>query len=77
MRLTINLASQKYEDVRQFYIRWSAAIAVSALLMLVLIALAWRNFSNSSDSGKRIRQLQAEIADFIMQQQEAQLNLMH
>ncbi len=62
MRLSINLASQKYEDVRQFYVRWSMAIAVSALLMLVLFALAWRNFSNSSDSGKRIKQLQAEIA---------------
>ncbi|HEX3156513.1 MAG TPA: hypothetical protein VHV32_17925 [Candidatus Angelobacter sp.] len=63
MRLTINLASQKYEDVRQFYVRWSIAIAVSALLMLVLMALAWRNFSNSSESGKRIKQLQAEIAN--------------
>ena len=62
MRLTINLASQKYEDVRQFYLRWSIAIAVSALLVLVLMGLAWRNFSNSSESGKRIKQLQAEIA---------------
>jgi Tfp pilus assembly protein PilN len=61
MRLNINLASQKYEDVRQFYVRWSAAIGLSALLMLVLIGLAWRNFSNSSESGQRIKQLQAEI----------------
>jgi hypothetical protein len=59
MRLTINLASQKYEDVRQFYMRWSIAIALSSLLLLVLIGLAWRNFSNSSESGKRTRQLQA------------------
>ncbi|HEY2362911.1 MAG TPA: hypothetical protein VGK36_17455 [Candidatus Angelobacter sp.] len=72
MRLTINLASQKYEDVRQFYVRWSAAIAVSALLMLVLIALAWRNFSNSSDSGKRIKQLQTEIAELQKQRSEAE-----
>jgi Tfp pilus assembly protein PilN len=61
MRLNINLASQKYEDVRQFYVRWSVAIGLSALLMLVLIGLAWRNFSNSSESGQRIKQLQAEI----------------
>ena len=27
MRLNINLASQKYEDVRQFYVRWVTAIA--------------------------------------------------
>jgi len=61
MRLNINLASQKYEDVRQFYVRWTVAIGLSALLMLVLIGLAWRNFSNSSESGQRIKQLQAEI----------------
>lgn len=72
MRLTINLASQKYEDVHQFYVRWSMAIAVSALLMLVLIGLAWRNFSNSSDSGKRIKQLQAEIAGLQKQRAEAE-----
>jgi hypothetical protein len=63
MRLNINLATQKYEDVRQFYVRWSTAIAVSALLLLVLIGFAWRNFNKSSQSGQRIKQLQAEIAD--------------
>jgi len=72
MRLTINLASQKYEDVRQFYMRWSIAIAVFSLLLLVLIGLAWRNFSNSSDSAKRTRQLQAEIADLQKQRAEAE-----
>ena len=72
MRLTINLASQKYEDVRQFYMRWSIAIALSSLLLLVLIGLAWRNFSNSSESGKRTRQLQAEIADLQKQSGEAE-----
>jgi Tfp pilus assembly protein PilN len=63
MRLTINLASQKYEDVRKFYVRWSVAIGLSALLLLVLAGLAVRNFANSSESGQRIKQLQAEIAD--------------
>ena len=63
MRLNINLATQKYEDVRQFYVRWSMAIAISALLMLILVGLAWRNFHNSSESSQRIRQLQAEIAE--------------
>ena len=70
MRLNINLASQKYEDVRQFYVRWSIAIGLSALLMLVLIALAWRNFSNSSESGQRTKQLQAEI-DALQKQRAA------
>ena len=72
MRLNINLASQKYEDVRQFYVRWSVGIALSALLMLVLIGLAWRNFSTSSKSGQRIKQLQAEIADLQKQRAAAE-----
>ena len=72
MRLNINLASQKYEDVRQFYVRWSMAIGISALLMLVLIALAWRNFANSSESGKRIKQLQGEIAELQKQRAAAE-----
>jgi Tfp pilus assembly protein PilN len=52
--------------------RWSIAIAVFSLLLLVLIGLAWRNFSNSSESGKRTRQLQAEIADLQKQRAEAE-----
>jgi hypothetical protein len=63
MRLNINLASQKYEDVRQFYVRWSMAIGLSALLLLVLAGLAVRNFANSSESGQRIKDLQGEIAN--------------
>jgi len=37
MRLTINLASQKYEDVRRFYVRWSTAIGLTAVLMVLLL----------------------------------------
>jgi Tfp pilus assembly protein PilN len=63
MRLNINLASQKFEEVRQFYVRWSVAIGLAALLMVLLIGLAWINFSGSSKSSQRIKELQAEIAD--------------
>ncbi|HZI55872.1 MAG TPA: PilN domain-containing protein [Verrucomicrobiae bacterium] len=62
MRLNINLASQKYEDVRQFYTRWTAAIAFAAVLTLLLIVLAWMNYSSSSSSGERIRRRQERIA---------------
>jgi Tfp pilus assembly protein PilN len=63
MRLNINLASQKYEDVRRFYVRWSMAIGSAALLLILLSALAWANFASSSKSGQRIKELQGEIAD--------------
>lgn len=72
MRLNINLASQKYEDVRQFYVRWSLAIGLSALLMVLLIGLAWINFAGSSKSGQRIAKLQGEIADLQKQRAAAE-----
>jgi Tfp pilus assembly protein PilN len=62
MRLNINLASQKYEDVQQFYRRWSMAIGFTALLTLLLIGLTVINYSSSSKSNKRIKELQAELA---------------
>lgn len=70
MRLNINLASQKYEDVRRFYVRWSTAIALAAVLTLVLIFLAWKNYSDSADTSGRIRKLQDEIAS--LQRERAQ-----
>ena len=48
MRLNINLASQKYEDVRRFYVRWGTAIALTAILTLVLIFLACESISESA-----------------------------
>lgn len=62
MRLNINLASQKYEDVRRFYVRWGTAIGLSALLMLFLIGLAWMNYSSSSRTSQRIKEKQEMIA---------------
>jgi hypothetical protein len=62
MRLNINLASQKYEDVRQFYVRWGWAIGLTAILMLFLIGMAWINYASSSKSSARIKELQEKIA---------------
>jgi hypothetical protein len=70
MRLNINLASQKYEDVRRFYLRWVAAIGLTALLTLVLIFLAWKNYSDSSRSNARIKQHEQKIAE--LQKERAQ-----
>ena len=72
MRLNINLASQKYEDVRRFYARWITAIGLTALLTLVLMFLAWRNYRDSSDSGARIKKLQEEIASLERERAQAE-----
>ncbi|HTW31878.1 MAG TPA: hypothetical protein VMD76_09375 [Candidatus Sulfotelmatobacter sp.] len=39
MRLDINLASQPYEDARQFWMVWGTAVGVLGLLTLVLLAM--------------------------------------
>lgn len=62
MRLNINLASQKYEDVRAFVSRAGAATAGMALFTVVLAFLGWFNYSSSINSSARIRQLQQRIS---------------
>jgi len=39
MRLDINLASQPYEDARQFWMRWGTAVAALGMLTLILLVL--------------------------------------
>src|SRR6202451_4160436 len=39
MRLDINLASQPYEDARQFWMRWGSAMGAVGILTLALLAL--------------------------------------
>jgi hypothetical protein len=72
MRLNINLASQKFEDVRRFYVRWGTAIALTAALALVLIFLAWKNYTDSTGSSARIKKLQQDIATLERQRAEAE-----
>jgi Tfp pilus assembly protein PilN len=62
MRVNLNLASQKYEDVRRFLsIAWMSIGAMS-LLVLILAALSWMNFHDTTASGARIRDLKQKIA---------------
>jgi len=39
MRLDINLASQPYEDARQFWMRWGTAVCALGILTLILLVL--------------------------------------
>jgi hypothetical protein len=62
MRVQINLASQKYEAVRQFYVRWLTAIGVAGALTMLLAGLAWMNYTGSAAANARIQALQQRIA---------------
>jgi hypothetical protein len=72
MRLNINLASQKFEDVRRFYVRWSIAIGSAAALLLLLIGLAAMNYSSSSKSSQRIKELRERIDSLQKQRADAE-----
>jgi Tfp pilus assembly protein PilN len=62
MRLNINLASRKYEEVRRFYLRWSVTLVALAGLVVILATLAALSYSRSAKSGREIKDLQQQVA---------------
>jgi type IV pilus assembly protein PilN len=63
MRLDINLASQPYEDARQFWMRWGTAVGAVAVLTLVLLALDVTGWMNARRDRAAIAEKRAMIAD--------------
>jgi Tfp pilus assembly protein PilN len=72
MRLEINLASQPYEDARQFWMRWGTAVGAVGVLTLVLLALTVTGWMNARRDHAAIRQKKATIADRDQKLAEAQ-----
>ena len=63
MRLDINLASQPYEDARQFWMRWGTAVGAVELLTLVLLALDATGWVNARRDRQAIAEKRAMIAE--------------
>jgi len=63
MRLDINLASQPYEDARQFWMRWGTAVGAVALLTLILLTLDITGWVNARQDRAAIAEKKAMIAD--------------
>jgi type IV pilus assembly protein PilN len=76
MRLDINLASQPYEDARQFWLRWGTAVAGMGILTLLLVTLCITGWFNARRDRATIAKMRAGIAerDAIRQQAEEFLN---
>jgi type IV pilus assembly protein PilN len=76
MRLDINLASQPYEDARQFWLRWGPAMAGMGILTLALLALTVTGWFTARRDRATIAQMHAGIAerDAIRAQAEEFLN---
>ena len=63
MRLDINLASQPYEDARQFWMRWGTAVGGVGLLTLVLLTLTITGWVNARRDREAMAEKRALIAD--------------
>jgi type IV pilus assembly protein PilN len=76
MRLDINLASQPYEDARQFWLRWGTALGAAAALTLALMTITITGWFNARRDHTEIAKYRAEIGqrDRARQQAEAFLN---
>lgn len=76
MRLDINLATQPYEDARQFWLRWGTALGVASIVTLVLVAITITGWFNARRDHAKIAELRAGIAqrDQTRQQDEEFLN---
>jgi type IV pilus assembly protein PilN len=72
MRLDINLASQPYEDARQFWLRWGTALAVVAILTLALLTYTISNWFAARRDHAQIADLRAQIAQRDRKRQQAE-----
>jgi type IV pilus assembly protein PilN len=63
MRIDINLASQPYEDARQFWKRWGTALGILGLLTLILLVLDITGWVDAHRDRVVMAQKRAMIAD--------------
>jgi type IV pilus assembly protein PilN len=63
MRLDINLASQPYEDARQFWMRWGTATIAVAVLTLILLTMTARGWVYARQDRQAMAETRALIAD--------------
>ncbi len=63
MRFDINLASQRYEDVRRFFLRWQLALIALALLTAVLVYAAGSALVSWRATYKEDKYLRQQIAE--------------
>jgi Tfp pilus assembly protein PilN len=72
MRLYINLASQPYEDARQFWLRWGTALLGTAILTVALLGFTVMGWFAARVDHATIASYRAEIAQRDRTRQQAQ-----
>lgn len=75
MRFNINLASQPYEDSRQFWTYWGTGLALLAMVSALLVFLAATGFVDASRDRQQISKLKTELAEFDQERNQAEAML--
>jgi len=63
MRLDINLATQPYEDAREFWARWGLGVGLLGVLTLLLLGWAVRGWINAGRDRHSIARLEEQIKE--------------
>jgi type IV pilus assembly protein PilN len=71
MRLNINLASQPYQDVRRFLVRWGVPTLVLAVCTVGLVWYTVHSWRRASDINQQIGKLEQEMQQLQKQHDDA------
>jgi len=72
MRIDINLASQPYQDSRQFWTYWGTGLALLVLATALLLYLAVTGFLRAGQDREQMSNLQSKIRSFDQEQSQAE-----
>ena len=62
MRVDINLATQPYEDARQFWMRWGSALVALGILTLMLLSMTLNGWIGARKDRQLINQYEKQAA---------------
>ena len=75
MKLNINLASQPYEDSRQFWTYWGTGLGLLALVTLLLVFMAVNGFIEGSRDRQQMDKLKTQLAQVDREKVQAEAML--
>lgn len=75
MRTKINLATQPYEDARQYLARWGPLVALLFVVTAGLVFVTVRNVRSSSDINRQLSAMRSDIGALDAEKSEAETML--